>query len=561
MAVDIILKALEKLTGKEAKIEFPEREEHGDFATSFALELAKKEDENPKKVAERLVGELKKDKELSEVVSEMEVAGPGFINFFLSEEYLIKEAQKITKKGKDYGKSDIGKGKTVVIDYSAPNIAKRFGIGHLRSTIIGQSLYNLYSYLGYRVIGDNHIGDWGTQFGTLLFQIVDSQKDSKDLTIGELEKLYVDFEKKAKNRPELRDEARKWFKKLEEGDEEARETWEIVRNISMEEFDRIYKILGVSIDHVLGESFYEDKMSFVIKKLKEEGLLKESKGAQVVKLEDMIPAMVVKSDGTTTYLTRDLATIKHRIDEWDPQLVIYEVGAEQTLHFRQVFEVANKLGWGKNREFVHVGHGLIRFKHGKMSTRKGTAIKLEVVLNEAVERAREVIEDSETGRGLKEVEKEKVARAVGIGAIKYFDLLHQPRTDIIFDWDKIFVLEGNSAPYLQYTFARTRSVLEKSKKDPQDPIKVPHDFDDKEKELIRQFVRFSGVIIDATKNYSPNLLANYLFDLAKKFNSFYNEKRILGDDREDTRLLLTAATGQLLKNGLAIMGIDTPEKM
>lgn len=556
---DGIKKAVERVVGDGVVIEFPQEEEHGDYSTNYALQASG--DKNPRELAKKIVGRLKKDKELKELTSKIEVEGPGFINFFVKKDALLKEARDIVAKGEDYGKLDIGKGKTVVIDYSAPNIAKRFGIGHLRSTIIGQALYNIYAHLGYKVIGDNHIGDWGTQFGSLLYQITESGKDPKDLTIGELESMYVDFEKKAEEAPELRDEARKWFKKLEEGEPEAREIWEAVRNISMQEFDRIYKILGVSIDYVLGESFYEDKMPKVIKELKKVGLLEESEGAQVVRLKDMPAALILKSDGATTYLTRDLATIGYRIEEWDPDTFIYEVGVEQSFHFKQLFEVAGLLGWTKGREFVHLGHGLIRFEHGKMSTRHGMTIKLEEVLEQAIERAREIIENSETGRGLKEVEKEKVARAVGIGAIKYFDLMHHPTTDIIFSWEKIFVLEGNSAPYLQYTFARTKSVLDKTKKRGLDPIKLDQSLDPKEEGLIRSFARFSETIVDASNNYSPNLLANYLFNLAQKFNSFYNENRILGDEKEDLRVLLTAATGRLLENGLNILGIETPQKM
>lgn len=559
MLRDQIKEIIEKVVGDEVEIEFPQEEAHGDYSINYALKNAK--DQNPREFAKEIADKLKKSEDLAQLVGDIEVEGPGFINFFVKNEALFGIAQDIVAEGKDYGKLDIGEGKTVVIDYSAPNIAKRFGIGHLRSTIIGQALYNIYSHLGYRVVGDNHLGDWGTQFGTLLYQIVESGKDPKDLTLGELESMYVDFEKKAENTPELRDEARKWFKKLEDGDSEAREIWEKVKNLSMQEFDRVYKRLGVSIDHVLGESFYEDKMPEVIDKLKEKDLLMESEGAQIVDLEELPPALVLKSDGATTYLTRDLATIDYRIKEWDPDTIIYEVGSEQNLHFRQVFRVAELLGWAKDREFVHVGHGLIRFEHGKMSTRHGMTIKLEEILDQAIERAREIIEESEKGRGLDEVEKEKVAHSVGIGAIKYFDLMHHPTTDIVFNWDKIFVLEGNSAPYLQYTFARTKSVLVKTKKRPIDPIKLDHELDEKEALLIRSFARFSEVIVDASNNYSPNLLANYLFDLAQKFNSFYNENRILGEDKEEMRILLTAATGQLIETGLDILGIDTPEKM
>ncbi len=539
-------------------LDLPENEDFGDYSTNIALVLAKGRGENPKGLAEKIVRELHKDKDLKEVVSKIEVAGPGFINFFLSEKALLDELVSIEKQQGKYGTSDLGEGKVVVVDYSSPNIAKRFGIGHLRSTVIGQSLYNLYRFLGYKVIGDNHLGDWGTQFGTLLYQIDSKGLKPSELTIDELEKLYVEFNAEAKSNEKLWDMARAWFKKLEEKDARAREIWKKVVDTSLKEFERIYEILGVKIDYAYGESFYEDKMSAIIEDIRKRKLSKKSQGAEIVEFKDLPPAILIKSDGATTYLTRDLATIRFRIEEWKPDILIYEVGSDQTLYFRQLFETVRLLGWKGNSEFVHVAHGLIRFEHGKMSTRKGKTVSLEEVLNGAISKARAIIDRSETGRGLGGSEKEKVAKAVGIGAVKYFDLMHHPSTDIVFDWEKIFVLEGNSAPYLQYTVARANSVLEKGRKS---PPKGKIALNPEELAVLRSLTRFSEIIVIAAKSYSPNLLANYLFDLAQKYNNFYNQHRIIGGENEELRLALTAGVRQVLKNGLAILGIETPQRM
>ena len=549
---DIIIAALQKASGEDKiSLEFSENDSFGDYTSNVAMVSGKK--------AEEIVEKLRNDKSLDNLVSKIETAGPGFINFFLSEEALLKELGEINEKKGKYGSSTLGKGKTVVVEYSSPNIAKRFGIGHLRSTVIGQALYNLYRALGYKTIGVNHLGDWGTQFGTLLYQIKDKGLDAPKLSVDKLEELYVEFNQKAGERPELWDEARAQFKKLEEGDSQTRELWKGLVETSLREFERIYLLLGVKIDYAYGESFYKDYMPKVISILREKGLSKKSRGAEIVEFSGLPPAMLVKSDGATTYFTRDLATILFRTGSWDPQIIIYEVGMEQTLHFRQVFEAAKLLGWAKDRQFVHIAHGLIRFEHGKMSTRKGDTIKLEEVLDEAILRARKIIDASETGRGLSEKEKEEVARAVGIGAIKYFDLSHHPATDIIFDWEKMFLLEGNSAAYLQYTVARTNSVLEKAgnKGSKESNIKPNQE----ELILLRGLVRFPETVALAAETYSPNLICNYLFGLAQKYNNFYNKHRILDSDSLQFRLGLTRATGNVLKAGLIILGIDTPERM
>ena len=559
---DKITSAISKATGeKHIHLEFPENEDHGDYATNIAMIMAKKKGLKPVEYAEDVVKKLQKDNDLTQIVSKIEVVKPGFINFYLSEEVLFANLEKIDKEQGKYGSSEIGEGKTVVIDYSSPNIAKRFGIGHLRSTIIGQSLYNLYDFLGYRVIGDNHLGDWGTQFGTLLYQIISKGLDTQKLSIDDLEKLYVEFNKKADETPELWDEARKWFKNLEEGKGEARKIWKTIVKTSKSEFERIYKILGVSFDFEHGESFYEDKMQAVIDEIREKKLSKKSQGAEIIEFKDMSPAIIIKSDGATTYFTRDLATIKHRLNELSPEIFIYEVGSEQKLHFKQVFEAARLLGWINKEELKHIAHGLIRFKDGKISTRKGQGAKLEEVLEESIKRAKKIIEKSDTSRGLPKEKIENVANAVGIGAIKYFDLSHHCSSDIIFDWEKLFVLEGNSAPYLQYTIARTNSLLEKTKIEKGKLEIKNQELNKEELILARTLARFSETIIDATKNYSPNLICNYLFNLAQKYNNFYNQHKILDGENEELRIALTESTGHVLRNGLGLLGIESPERM
>ncbi len=543
-------------------LEHPTQDSHGDYSTNVAMVLAKRVSKKPLGIAKQ-VAETINNYQLP-IAKSVEAVPPGFTNFWLSREALVNEVNQVNKVKEGYGGSNKGKGKTVVIDYSSPNVAKRFGIGHLRSTVIGQALYNLYQFLGYKVVGDNHLGDWGTQFGVIIAGIKSSKLKVENLTVGDLEGLYVEFYGKAKRDPKLMDGARAWFKKLEEGDSEARRIWEAVIDVSMQEFDRVYDLLGVKIDHAYGESFYEDKVSAVIEEVRKSKLSKKSKGAEIVEFPELPPVILVKSDGATTYFTRDLATVKYRIDTWDPQVLLYEVGVDQKLHFQQVFETAKLLGWTEGRKLTHVAHGLIRFKRGKLSTRRGQTVRLEDVLDEAIKRARKIVDKSETGRGLSDKEKGEIARAVGIGAVKYFDLLHHPTTDIIFDWDKLFVLEGNSAPYLQYTYARVLSVLRKAQKNKFKIENLKFKVLDTEMTLLRYLYRFPEVVEEAVKNSSPNLVCNYLFELAQHFNSFYAKAPIIGAESKEVkelRLALTAATGQVLGSGLTLLGIETPERL
>jgi arginyl-tRNA synthetase len=567
---EIIQDSVEKLFPQmkipEFQVEHPEKKELGDYATNVAFLIAKELKESPVKIANQIANLIKKEK----IFEKVEVKGPGFINFFLSFDFLFEELKRILRERESYGKSKIGKGKTVIIDYSSPNIAKPFGIGHLRSTIIGQALYNIYKFLGYKVIGDNHLGDWGTQFGKLIFAIKNwGKKKVKDYSIDELEELYVRFHKEAEKNPQLEEEGRKWFKKLEEGEKEARRIWKVLVKISLKEFERIYKFLGVKFDLALGESFYEPMTREIIEELKEKKIAKESQGALIIEFHqnEFPPVIIQKSDGTTTYFTRDLATIKYRLKKWNPDLIIYEVGADQKLHFQQLFKTVEILGWSRKTKFVHVAHGLYRTKTGKFSTRKGETVHLEDVLKEAIERAKEIIEKSETSRGLVGKEKERAAKIVGIGAVKYNDLSQHPSKDIIFDWEKVLNLKGNSAPYLQYTFVRCQSVLRKAgdRKLEAESRKLKIEKLKKEEvDILREIYKFPEIVQEAAEKFSPNLICNFVFDLAKKYNLFYDSYPILKAENEKTknfRLILTKAVAQIIKNSLLILGIETPQKM
>jgi len=573
---DRVIKALQTATGfEEIELNTPAIEEHGDYSSNVALQIPPdytlqglsfkgEKGKSPREWAKVIKEKLSKDKELSRYISRIEIAGPGFINFFVNQEYLLQTAVDFSES--EFGIPEIGKGNTVVIDYSAPNIAKPFGIGHLRSTIIGQALYNIYKELGWKVIGDNHLGDWGTQFGKLLYMI--DREGLKSFDIGKLEELYVAFHKMVVDedqKDKMEESARAWFKKLEDGDPKAREIWQKCVDVSLSEFEKIYKLLGVSIDISLGESFYESEMKAMLQDSRVQKHLDPAEGDGEGKIIDLseydikTPLMFLKSDGGTTYATRDLATIKYRVKKWNPDIIVYEVGVEQTLHFNQVFASAKKLGIvGDEVTLYHTKHGLYLSPSGKkFSTRKGDTVKLEEVLSEAVKRAEKLgAKDKDT------------ARSVGIGAIKYFDLKHAPQSDIVFDWDEILNMQGSSGPYLQYTYARARSVLGKAENSKLKAKNQRSKFEnknnkitDEEIALLRAFIQYSGVIVRAGRNYSPNLICNYLYTLAQKFNAFYNADKIIGSENEEFRLILTKSSANVLRHGLEILGIESPEKM
>ena len=543
-------------------VEHPKEMFHGDYATNVALVIGKILKKNPMEIAESIKSQIL-DSE-PDFFKKVEVVKPGFINFFLSQQSLIDSLNNILKEKEKYGSAKTNK--TVVIDYSAPNIAKPFGIGHLRSTIIGQSMYNIYQFLGWKCIGDNHLGDWGTQFGKMIVAIKKwaNKEKLKDLSIADLEKLYIRFHNETETNPELEEEARAWFKKLEDKDKEAEEIWQTCVDISLKEFNKVYNLLGIKIDYVLGESFYQGKMMSIIKEANKKKIVIKSQGALIIKYpgDKLPPAIILKSDGATNYFTRDLATAQYRFKTWKPDLIIYEVGVEQSLHFKQLFWAIELLGWAKRNKFFHMAHGLYRSKEGKLSTRKGKTIHLESVLQEAIDRAKKIINASETGKDLSDKEKEKIAQAVGVGAVKYNDLSQHYSKNIVFSWDKILSLKGNSGPYLQYTIARCKSVLRKSKT--KINFKQIDNINSEEKDILRTIYKFPEIVQEAADKFSPNLICNFAFDLAQKYNLFYQKHTIIKaktDNLKMFRLSLTTAVAQVLENSLSLLGISVPEKM
>ena len=573
----IILEAGQKLDlpiiGEEIKLEHPSDVNFGDYSTNIAMSLAKSEKKNPKELAEKI---LRQAQDINcEFIEKIEIAGAGFINFYLKPEYLIKEAESINYEIEFRNRlNEYGNGKTVVIDYSAPNIAKPFGIGHLRSTDIGQAIYNLYKMLGWNCIGDNHIGDWGTQYGKLTaaikhamsddkrFNILDKEFSLSDLNISDLEKLYVAFHKEAETDETLIDEGRECFAKLENGDQEAKEIWQKCIDISLLEFEKVYQMLRVSIDFIHGESFYSEMLPEVTKEIIDKGITAKSEGAIIVELPNMPPAMLQKSNETTTYFTRDMATIKYRMENWNPDLIIYEVGVDQQLHFKQVFETAKLMGWWPKDGMVHIAHGLIRWPTGKFSTRKGDTIHLSDVIEKAIDEAKKIADKSTVSKEMTATEKETMIKAVAIGAVKFSDLATDPRRDVIFDWEKIMSLDGDSGPYLQYAYARCKSVLNKTKiKEQKNIEEIPKNINDDEMALIREFYKFEEKIVEAAERYSPAVLAEYLLGVARKYNEFYAKNRIIDQSEEVFRIFLTKVTASIIETGLDLLGIETVEKM
>lgn len=584
---EIIAKAIKNLGVEgEVLVERPSDETRGDFACNVALVEGRKIGRNPRELAEEWVEELKKDKDLELVVDKIEVAGPGFINFWIRPEYLSL-AMSVCETAKNTWQSEL-KGKKVLVEYSSPNIAKRFSVGHLRSTIVGQAIFNLYKACGAKVTNDNHLGDWGTQFGMIVAAIEEESRSMNHESwfpesIGELEELYVRFNKRIEDNPELKDKAREAFARLEAGDKSARKIWQQSIDVSMEEFEEIYKKLGVSFENNYGESFFESTMPEVIAEAKERRIAEEGeKGAWIVKFEEdgkeiMPPAMLVKGDGSTTYFTRDLATVKQRI--MDPKLksdlYIYEVGGEQRLHLRQVFAAAKKL-WPKEtkgRRFVHVAHGLLTLPEGKMSTRKGNTIKLEDLINmaevEALDKMASVsgeyglntktLTGEYFGRKMNTNEAISLAKQMGINAIKYNELRRSPGMDYVFTWEEALAMVGNSAPYINYAFVRAHKIVDGRSSMVDDRVM----FEGEEVNLARWLMRYleGEIVEEAAKNFAPQLVCAYLFETAKRFNAFYDQNPVLDDPREKERLVLVKAVAEVIKNGMAILGIEVVEKM
>jgi arginyl-tRNA synthetase len=551
----------------------PKEKNHGDYATNAALKLGKMFQKNPQEVAQDIL------KNLPELpyLERAEMAGAGFINFYLSERYLRKELDEILRLKDEYGKLNLGAGKKVLIDYSSPNIAKPLGAHHLLSTLIGQALANLFRFQGYEVVGANYLGDWGTQFGKLMYAYKTWGKKEQIVQspLNKLLKLYVRFHDEAEKDPALEEKGREEFKKLEGGDDENKKIWEWIREISLQELEKIYKLLGIQFDEYLPESMYEQPMKEILEEGKSKGIfVSGEQGALIVTFEnDQYPPLLVqKSDGATLYATRDLASLKDRLERFHPTRLLYVVDVAQTLYFKQLFATAKKLGLD-GAEFIHVVFGRMQFPEGKMSTRKGTVILVEELVKEAVSRTETLI--NEKSPAMNPEEKKVITQGIALGAIKYHIVSQNRETNLIFDWDRMLSLEGNSAPYLQYTCARAQSILRKAKEEkPQENVKQMDLFTTPaaeknqehplERELLRFLAKFKDELASTTENYKPHLLTNYLYELAQIFNRFYQEVPVISASSPDlrkSRLQLTEATAQIIGSGLKLLGIEVFERM
>ncbi|MBI4281847.1 arginine--tRNA ligase [Candidatus Uhrbacteria bacterium] len=541
-------------------LEHPDTVAYGDYTTSIALQLAKSVGKPPRAIAECIVTALQKQH--SAAIDRIEIADAGFINMWLSEDWLRSTVQAIVQHPKTFARRTIGKGKRVIVELSSVNIAKEMNIGHFRSNIIGDALAFFYEALGYKVIRDNHLGDWGTQFGKLIVAtrqwIATTGKTVDDVTLPLLMQLYVQFHKDAENDPALDDAARRETKKLQDGDQENRKLWKRFVALSLAEFQSIYDRLGTKFDTMHGESFYNDMLAGVVADARTKGVAKESEGALIIPFETLPPAIIQKSDGAFNYATTDLATIQYRAKTYKPFRTLYCVANEQALHFNQLFAAATALGYKNTGELVHVKFGMALGADGKkFSTRRGETIRLLDVMNEAVARARRLV----TAEDMTEKEKDAIAEIVGIGALKYNDLSQNRVHDITFDWDRMLSITGNSAPYLQYVAVRIRGILEKA---PQEKGRgIADAWTDEERMLARLLYRFSEVIEDAANAYEPHRLAEYLFELAQAFHRFYDKVSVLKADpaTRNERLHLITAVRHTIIEGLRLLGIGTPERM
>ena len=543
-------------------IEKPKGTENGDYAFP-CFRLAK----TLRKAPQAIATEIKENIKLNEnEITKVEVVG-GYLNFFVNKELLAKEVLQEMANDEEYGKSTIGKGKNIVIDYSAPNIAKPFHIGHLRSTVIGAALYKIYRYLGYNVTGINHLGDYGTQFGKLIegYKLWGNEYNIEESPIDELTKIYIRINQACKEDEQVLENCRNNFKKLEDGDPYCVEIWQKFRELSLKEFQKVYDILGSKFDSWKGEAFYSDKMAEIIEILEKSGKLIESEGARIVDLEDKginTPCIIEKSNGSSTYATRDLAAIMYRARTYDFDKALYVTSYEQVLHFKQVFEVAKLLGLDEKytNGLEHVAFGMVLLPTGKMSTREGTSVKLSELLDEAISRAKTIIEQKNP-----ELEnKDEVAKKVGVGAVIFNDLAQSRVKDEIFDWDTILNFQGETGPYVQYTYVRTKSVIEKAGGVPAiKEIDTKLLQDEYSIRLIKLIYELEDILIQVTDKNEPSVLSRYLIDVAKAYSNFYNENKIINEDKnlQNARVYLTHSVGKILRIGAELLGIEMPDRM
>jgi arginyl-tRNA synthetase len=544
-----ISRLLDEAGVKDAQLEVPPNPSLGHFAFP-TFPLAKERRKAPVQIAQELVAEIQKNPQ-SSFLEKVVATGP-YVNFFIKGSALVQASFNDPEFQEN--------GKTVVIDYSAPNIAKPFGIGHLRSTVIGGALKRVYSYAGWKTVGINHLGDWGTQFGKLIAAYKRWPTDISQDPIKRLLELYVKFHAEAEQDPTLEDAGREEFRKLEAGDPENTRLWQQFRDLSLKEFNRLYEKLGVSFESNAGEAFYNDKMQAVVDELQAKGLLEEDEGAQIVRLDDegiQTPAIILKKDGATIYTTRDLAALIYRKKTYSFDRILYEVGSEQNLHFKQLFAIIKKMGYPWHDECYHVNHGLYMFETGKMSTRKGQVIFIEDVLQKSIDLSLKTIQEKNPALA----DKQEVAEQVGIGAIVFFDMKNDRTKDIIFDWDEILSFEGETGPYLQYTHARLRSILRKSSEKPEIMPELLNTEDDLA--VASHLLKLQETIEQVIQNNKPHILARYLLDLAQLINSYYQKHRIIQEDKEleRARLALIQKGADRIKLGLSLLGIKAPNEM
>ena len=551
---------IEELTLEEitALIEVPPNKDMGDFAFP-CFKLAKVFRKAPNMIA----AELSEKIEAKGVISNVTPLG-GYINFFVNKSQLAETVIKdvLTKKEK-YGHSDLGKDKTIVIDFSSPNIAKPFHIGHIRTTVIGNALYKIYDSQGYNTVRINHLGDYGTQFGKLIvaFKLWGNKEAVEANPIPELLKLYIQFHDEAEKHPEMEDEARAWFTKLENGDKEAKELWQWFRDESLKEFARVYDLLDIEFDSYNGESFYSDKMDRVIDIIKDKGLLQESQGTNIVDLEEynMPPALITKNDGSTLYMTRDLAAALYRKENYDFEKCIYVVGSQQSLHFQQLFKVLELVGFEWAKDMVHVPFGMVALEEGTMSTRKGRVVFLEDVLKQAIEMTIETM----LAKNPNALNVDEIAKQVGVGAVVFQELSNSRIKDYTFSWSRTLSFEGETGPYVQYTHARCCAVLRKAEEEVTTDINYELLNDVDSAEVLKVIASFNKTILNAMRKNEPHIITRFVLDLAQAFNKFYHDNSILVEDAElrKARLALVCATRQALENGLKLLGMQAPERM
>lgn len=532
----------------------------GDFAFP-CFKIAKTMRKAPNIIASEVAEKIEK----KDFISNIQVVN-AYINFYVNKAtYVEKVLNNVLNEKENFGNSQMGKDKTIVIDYSSPNIAKPFHIGHLRSTVIGNSLYKIYKKLGYNVVGINHLGDWGTQFGKLI--VAYKKWGNKELVekddIKELSKIYVKFHEESEKDPSLEDEARLWLVKMQEGDKEALELWKWFCDISMKEFERVYKMLNISFDSYAGESFYNDKMKAVVDELFEKDILVESEGAKIVDLEpfNMPPCLILRSDGGTLYPTRDIAAAFYRKNEYNFEKCLYITALDQNLHFAQWFKVIELMGYNWAKDLVHIPFGLVSLNDGKLSTRKGHVVLMEDILNHAIEKTKNIIEEKNPNLE----NKDQVAKDVGIGAVIFNDLFNSRVKNVVFDLERMLNFQGETGPYVQYTHARACSILEKENfnEDLLKNIDYSLISDEYSFELVKLLSKYPDKIVDASNKYEPFIITRHLVNICQAFNKFYDENNIKNSEQplKNARLAIVYATKMVVSNGLYLLGINAPEKM